>query len=57
MKKADVDVPKVRSCYVQPNVLLPLHYGFSGGFLVEREFTPLTLPPPIWKGVDLQVVY
>ena len=28
-----------------------------GGFLVELEFTPPTLSPPIWKGVDLQVVF
>ena len=28
-----------------------------GGFLVELEFTPLAPPPPIWKGVDLQVVF
>ena len=28
-----------------------------GGFLVEFEFTPLAPPSPIWKDVDLQVVF
>ena len=56
MEEADVDVPKVRlpmpgwlfsHCFLA----VPL-----GGFFVKREFTSF-VPPPIWKGIDLQIIF
>ena len=48
MIEADVDVPRVRQGRVQPAVSLPLYSWLLLQWLsfVEREDTPLALPPP-----------
>ena len=55
--EANVDVLRIRLAVSGWPSSYCLLTAPLGGFLVELELTPLAPPPPIWKGVDLQVVF